>query len=569
MALEVFVQLSLVLVVAVAISSIMRLLKQPLIIGYIFTGLLVSPAMLNIIPEENALQAFIHIGISLLLFMVGLNLNPRIIKDVGKISLITGLGQVIFTSGIGFLIGRALGFTNLQAVYVAVALTFSSTIIIMKLLSDKGDLETLYGRISIGFLIVQDLIVVIALLVISSISTAVNPLQFLTRTVLVGVAVLVILFAFSYHLLPKLLKKIAKSQELLLLFSIAWCFALAALFSGLNFSLEIGALLAGITLAMSPYRYEIAAKMKPLRDFFIILFFISLGSQMVFNDITTYILPIILFSFFILFGNPIIVMVLMGFLGYTKRNGFLTGLTVAQISEFSLILISLGVTVGHLDKGILSMVTLVGLITISGSSYMIIYGNKIYEFLSPYLKIFERKGQKVDQHKYHHDKAYEVILFGYNRIGYTLLQSLKKINNKLLVVDYNPDTVTMLAQKKFHVRYGDASDSELLNELQLDKVKMIVSTIDEVDVNLLLLNKALGLNKKLIFIATSAQIDDAMQLYEQGASYVIIPHFLGAHHASNLIEDYAFDVLKFRKERSTHVRYLKKRKKHHHDHLNH
>jgi len=527
MAIGIFVELSIVIIIAVVVSGIMRLLKQPLIIGYILTGIIVSPYFLNIVASTDAIATFAQIGIVLLLFMVGLNLNPRIIKDVGKVSLVTGVGQVIFTSLIGFFIGQLLGFSTIVSIYIAIALTFSSTIIIMKLLSDKGDLETLYGRIAIGFLIVQDLIVIVVLMFISSIPAGINFATLALETVFKGGGLLVLLFLISVYIFPRLTKAIAKSQEFLLLFSIGWCFAIASLFYYLNFSIEAGALLAGITLSLSPYHYEISSKMKPLRDFFIILFFILLGSQMVFTNISQYVIPIIIFSAFILIGNPLIVMVLMGLLGYTKRNSFLAGLTVAQISEFSLILIALGVKVGHLTNDILSLVTMIGLITIAGSTYMILYANKIYPYLSKYLGIFERKGKKVDEHRYHKDGIYDIMLFGYDRVGYDILESFKKIKKKFLVIDYNPEIITKLAKEGFDCKYGDADDSELLNELNFSKTKMVVSTIHNLDTNLLLINKIRESNKRTIITVVSHQIDEAMKLYDAGATYVLMPHFLG------------------------------------------
>jgi Kef-type K+ transport system membrane component KefB/Trk K+ transport system NAD-binding subunit len=569
MTIGVFVELSIIIIIAVVIAGIMRLLKQPLVIAYILTGIVVSPYFLNIVKSTDAIATFAQIGVALLLFMVGLNLNPKIIKDVGKVSLITGVGQVIFTSVIGFFIGKLFGFSTIVSIYIATALTFSSTIIIMKLLSDKGDLETLYGRIAIGFLIVQDLIVIAILMVISSIPSGMNYTTLALETVLKGTGVLLLLFLISVYILPRVTKAIAKSQEFLLLFSIGWCFAIATLFYYLNFSIEAGALLAGITLSLTPFRYEISSRMKPLRDFFIILFFILLGSQMVFTNISQYIIPIIIFSVFILIGNPLIVMVLMGFLGYTKRNSFLAGLTVAQISEFSLIFIALGVSVGHLTTEILSFVTIIGLITITGSSYMIIYANKIYPYLSKYLGIFEIKGEKVDEHKYHKDGIYDIILFGYNRIGYDLLKSFKKIRKKFLVVDYNPETIINLAKEDIDCRYGDASDSVLLNELNLAKAKMIFSTMPDFDTNLLLVTKIRESNKKAIIIVISHQIDGAIELYDKGASYVILPHFLGGHHASTLIEKHGLNINKFMKEKTAHIEHLKKRKGRGHEHPQH
>ena len=569
MAISIFIELSIVIIIAVVIAGIMRLLKQPLIIGYILTGIIVSPYFLNIVKSTDAIATFAQIGVALLLFMVGLNLNPRIIKDVGKVSLVTGVGQVIFTSVSGFFIGRLLGFSTIVSIYVAIALTFSSTIIIMKLLSDKGDLETLYGRIAIGFLIVQDLIVIVILMVISSIPAGLNFTTLALETVLKGGGILLSLFLITVYVFPRITNAIAKSQEFLLLFSIGWCFAIATLFYYLNFSMEAGALLAGITLSLSPYHYEISSRMKPLRDFFIVLFFILLGSQMVFTNISQYIIPIIIFSVFILIGNPLIVMVLMGLLGYTKRNSFLAGLTVAQISEFSLILIALGVSVGHLTNEILSFVTIIGLITIAGSSYMIIYANKIYSHLSRYLGIFERKGKKVDEHIYHKDGIYSIILFGYNRIGYDILESFKKIKKKFLVIDFDPETVTKLAKEGIDCKYGDANDSELLNELNFSKTKMVVSTMHDLDTNLLLINKIRESNKKTIITVVSHQIDEAMKLYDAGATYVLMPHFLGGHHLSTMIEEHGLNLNKFLKEKIAHIDHLIKRKEIGHEHPRH
>jgi len=565
-----FIEIGIIIVITTLLAGIMRLLKQPLIIAYIFAGIILGPYFLNIVRSIETITILSHIGVALLLFIVGLGLTPKVIKEVGKISLITGIGQIIFTSLVGFFISKVLGFSTIASLYIAIALTFSSTIIIMKLLSDKGDTGTLYGKIAIGFLIVQDLAAVLILMIVSSIPA--GEFNFTTlafETIFKGVGLLMLLFLGGIYMLPTITKFIAKSQEFLLLFSISWCLALASLFHYLNFSMEIGALLAGVTLSLTPYRYEIGSKMKPLRDFFIVLFFILLGTQMVFADISQYITHIIIFSAFILIGNPLIVIILMGLLGYTRRNGFLAGLTVAQISEFSLILITLGVKIGHLTNEILSFVTAVGLITIAGSTYMILYANRIYPHLSKYLRVFERKGKKVDEHKYHKDGIYDIILFGCDRIGYDLLKSFKKTKKGVLVVDYNPEIVIDLVKEEVHCRYGDASDVELLNELNLAKVKMMTSTIPDFDTNLFLINKIRNSNKEAVIIVVSHQIDEAIRLYDAGATYVIMPHFLGGHHSSMLIEKYELNLDEFLKERATHIRYLHNRKKMGHEHPQH
>jgi len=566
---DIFVEISIIIVITAIIAGVLRWFKQPLIIGYIIAGIIVGPALFNLIRSGETIEIFSHIGIALLLFTVGLNINPKILKKLGKVSLITGVGQVIFTSVVGFFIGNLLGFSTTVSIYIAVALTFSSTIIIMKLLSDKNETDTLYGRIAIGFLLVQDLIVILVLIVVASMAVEWNITSLAFGVIAKGIGLIGITLLVGFFILPRITKSIAKSQEFLLLFSIGWCLALASLSYYLNLSIEIGALLAGVTLAMSPYRLEISSKMKPLRDFFIILFFILLGSQMIFTDITQYIIPILIFSVFILIGNPLIVMVLMGLLGYTKRNSFLAGLTVAQISEFSLILVALGVKVGHLTNEILSFVTVVGLITITGSTYLIIYANKIYPYLSKYLSIFERRGRKVDEHKYRKDEEYNTILFGYNRIGFDILKAFKELKSKYLVVDYNPEFITQLANQKINCRYGDIGDSEFLNKLNLEKIKMAVSTVPNVETNLLLINKIRESNKTAVVIVVSHQIDESTKLYKAGATYVLMPHFLGGHHVSEMIKKNKLNYDKFFKERVVHLEHLRMRRELGHEHPKH
>jgi Kef-type K+ transport system membrane component KefB/Trk K+ transport system NAD-binding subunit len=556
---EVFVELSIIIGITVLIAGIMRLLRQPLIIGYILAGIIVSPYFLNIIRSTETIIIFSQIGVTLLLFIVGLSLSPRVIKEVGKVSLVTGIGQIIFTSLIGFFISRLLGFSVIVSLYIAVALTFSSTIIIMKLLSDKRDLEKLYGKISIGFLLVQDIFVIIILIIISSFSSKLNMPNLSIGAIFSGILLIGGFILITIYILPGLSKFFAKSQEFLFLFSIGWGLCLAALFHHIGFSMEIGALIAGVTLSISPYHYEISSKMRPLRDFFIILFFILLGSQMVFGNISQFIIPAIIFSLFILIGNPLIVMILMGLLGYKKKTSFQAGLTVAQISEFSLILIILGVKVGHLTNEILSLVTIIGLITIAGSTYLILYSDKIYPYLSRYLSIFERK--KVREREQDKFRDYDIILFGCNRVGYDFLKTFKKMRKKFLVVDYNPELIPELTKKKINCRYGDIDDSEFLDELNLSKVKMAISTIPDFETNLLLINKIRQTNKKAIIMVVSHNIEEANILYDKGATYVIMPHFLGADYTSMMINKHGMNINKFLKEKKKHIKQLKTKKR--------
>lgn len=550
-----FFEVGLVIGIATLISIIIRYLRQPLIIGYILAGIIVGPSLLNLISSPDTIILFSHMGVALLLFVVGLGLDPKVIKEVGLVSIMTGVGQAIFTTVVGFFLSLALGFSTLTSLYIGLALAFSSTILILKLLSDKNETDSLYGKIAVGFLLVQDLLAVFTLIIISSLNGGVTAQNLVLSVALKGVLLLIGLFLVGIYLLPRVTKIVAKSQEMLLLFSISWAFALSLLFYKAGFSLEIGALIAGVTLSLSPYRYEISSKMKPLRDFFLVLFFIMLGYQLGFTDLQQNVLPIILFSLLVLVGNPLSILILMGLMGHTKRNGFLAGWTVAQIGEFSHILIALGISIGHLGKDILSIITAVTLITIAISSYLFLYAGRIYPYVSKYLSIFEKKKVKAVSHL--GSQKYDVILFGCDRVGHDLIVLFKKMKQKFLIVDHNPEIVSSLSRKGFKCIYGDASDMELLDELHLLKVKMVVSTIPDFEINANIIHKVRDANSSAVIVVVSHHPEEAIELYEKGASYVILPHLLGGYHASMMIEKHGLDFDKFLKEKIKHLDHLK------------
>ena len=545
--------------VGLAVAGIASLLKQPLIIGYIVAGIILGPNLLNAVSNKDVIEVFGQLGVVILLFTVGLNLSPKVFREVGKVSLITGLGQIVFTSIIGYFISYFLGYSVIVSLYIAIALTFSSTIIIMKILSDKEDIDSLYGKISIGFLLVQDVVAMIILAIISSFSSTAIGDSFSAVNIVLIFGILALLIPISMYFLPFITKKIAKSQEYLLLFSLGWCFLLATLFHLIKFSMEIGALLAGVTLSISTYSHEIISKIKPIRDFFIFIFFIYLGSQMNITNLENSILPIIIFSLFILIGNPLIVLIIMGRLGYTKKSSFLAGLTVAQISEFSLILIALGVKSNHLSPEILSMVTVVGLITITGSTYAMLYADKIFPYISKILTIFEKKGINKKGEKSNHNE-HEITIFGYDKIGFSLLKTFKKLKNKFLVVDYNPEVIKYLKHKKINCLYGDAEDIDLLDDLKLHKNRMVISTIPNYSINLLILKEIREHSDSTIVLLVCNSIEDSLKLYENGANYVIIPRFLGGEYASALIEGCGFNINKFIEAKINHIEQLGSRK---------
>ena len=559
---ELFLEISILLAIATCMAMVMRFLHQPLIIGHILTGLIVGPLVFDFVRSTETIALLGEIGVAILLFTVGLHLSPDIIRKFGKVSFITGIVQVLFTSLAGYFVCIALGFTPLQSVYIAVALAFSSTIIIMKLISDKRELDVLYAKIAIGFLLVQDLIAVLLLIGIPLFSKEVLVATDVVRFFISGAFLIGFVVIISRFFISKASQYIARSQEFLFLFAISWGIGVAALFKNFGFSLESGALIAGVTLAALPVKHEISARLIPLRDFFIVMFFIFLGSQIQFADPETLPLALVL-SLVILIGNPLILMVVLGMLGYRKRTSFQTGVTVAQISEFSFILIALGVSLQHLEPAILSLVTLVGLITIFGCTYLVMYSEQLYRLLAPLLSMFERRDAFEPRAR---RAGYKVILFGCNRIGQDFLNSLKQMEKRFLVVDHDPDTVRMLTEEGIDAEYGDASDVDLLSSIDVSKTELVISTIPDTETNLLINRSVKARNSDVVIIVIAHRVGDALSHYEDGVDYVVLPHFLGGKYASDIMVKFGTDRSRYATLKSEHIKHLKVRLAAGHEH---
>ena len=481
-----------ILAVAAVVGFIANRARQPLIVAFIAVGIIVGPSVLDWVSDTEPIELFAEIGIAVLLFLVGLKLDLHLVRTTGKVALITGLGQVAFTSIIGFGLALLLGLSTTHAMYVAVALTFSSTIIIVKLLSDKRELDELHGRIALGFLIVQDIVVVLVMIVLSTVGgdrEGSVPVQ-IALVVAQGAGLVAAMAVIMRWVLPRVLHLVASSQELLIVSAVAWAVSVAAFSDWLGFSVEVGAFLAGFAIASTPYRESIAASLTGLRDFLLLFFFIELGAQLDFSAIGSQVPAALVLSIFVLIGNPLIVLVIMGLMRYPKRVSFLSGLAVAQISEFSLILIILGRDLGHVDNDIVGLVTLVGMITIAMSTYMILYSHQIFERLSPLLTIFERH-DVLEAPAGEHART-DVIVYGYGRFGRRLVEQLASNGHHVLVVDWDPhtqiETDDPTLADLITKRYGDADDPEFPASLPIDSARWIVSTIPRVDTNKVLAN---------------------------------------------------------------------------------
>jgi len=542
-----FYQIASLLVLAASVGLVGLGLRQPLIVSYIVVGLIAGPSALGIAEAGEHIELLAELGVAVLLFLVGLKLDVSLIRSVGPVAAATGIGQVLFTALAGFFICLGLGFDWLTSLYVSVALTFSSTIIIIKLLSDKGEIGSLHGRIALGFLIVQDIVVVLAMVVLSALGIGAegqaSPFT-LVATVISAVSLLIGIALFIRYIANPLVERLARSPELLVSFAIGWAAFLAALGDYLGFGKELGGLLAGVSLASTPFREAMSTRLTSLRDFLLLFFFIALGARLDLNVLGGDVVPALVLSLFVLIGNPLIVLIIMGGLGYRKRTGFLAGLTVAQISEFSLIFIAMGLTLGHVEERAVGLVTLVGLVTIAASVYMIMYSHQLYNWLSPALTPFEcgNPARETAEEGTPSQRKHDVIIFGMGRYGSAILQLLRDRGFRILGVDFSPVAVRRWRAEGVDSLYGDIGDPEFISSLPVRDVRWAVCTIPEHDLGLAQTDSRVSLIQALRSsgyrgrIAVSATGEASVErLREAGADLIMIPFRDAAGQAVDLL----------------------------------
>ena len=548
----IFYQLSIVMGIAAGLSLMAKLFRQPLIIAYIISGILVGPTLLNVIHDQSAFQSFSQIGIALLLFIIGLGLNVSTIRSTGKPVIATFGAITLGLGSISYVVSQLFGFSRNESVVMAIAMLFSSTIIIVKSLSDKKEQSRLYGQIAIGILLAEDVVATLALLYVSA--SAGNGSNGAVLTLLVkGIFLGSALTFVGGVLMPKLSKLFASSQELLYIFALAWVFGVASLFAKAGFSIEIGALFAGVALAHLPYAPAISARLKLLRDFFIVLFFIRLGEQLGINDLNLALIPALVFSVIAIISKPLLTMISLGLLGYTKQTSFKTAVHLSQISEFSIILVVLAQTTGMITRDLTTIIALTAIFTIAISTYLMKYDDELYRMFEKPLAFFERSKTKQEMRALSH---YPLVMLGYHEGGYTFVRTFRRIKKRYIVIDYNPDVIDTLEHQHVNHLYGDATDLELLEEIGVRKSELIVSNISDSGTNRMLAKHITSANDKAIFICRAARLNDAEALYEAGAAYVMMPHFIGDEHINSFIQRNGSNKNAFSKYRQQHLMQL-------------
>ena len=543
--------IGLILIVAAIIGYVLRVFRQPLIPAYIIAGVVLGPLALGIIKDVELIRTISEIGILFLLFIVGMEMDLRKLKSVGLASLVTGSFQVILTFFAGFFAAGLLGFDTLNSVYAGLMIAFSSTMIVIKLLQDKEEIHTLHGRIIIGILFLQDIFVILALTLligVDSFSVA-SVFPILLRFI----ALLVIAFLVQRFIALRLFRFAAKSSELMFLLAVAFCFAFAFLAELFGFSIAIGGFIGGLTLASLPYHLNIIARVSPLKDFFATIFFVSLGLQLAFANFALLFTPLLVFLALVLFFKPFIIMVCLSLFGYDKRNAFVSAVSLAQISEFSLILV---MSVSDISSTLFSVGILLGVLSIGLTAYIMKYEMFVYNKISPLLSVFEKLSKRHKQLGFEYSDKKKIILFGCHRIGSTFLKSFSQVKKHVLVIDFNPEVIEKLKEQKVSSLYGDMSNRDILKRIDFSSAKVIVSTVAREEDTLRLLKYLQDIKKRALVFVTAANLEEALNLYDAGADYVILPQIMSGEKIAEVLERCLKDKKRVRKLKREHLKHL-------------
>jgi len=557
-----FIDLGLMIIFSTLCAFVARSIKQPMIPAYIIGGVLLGPVF-HLVSDADVIFRLSEIGIAFLLFIVGLELDFKRLKDIGVVASLGGLIQVLLSFGAGFGLSTLFGYGTVPSIFVGLIVAFSSTLVVVKILQDTHDLDSLHGKIILGILIMQDILAIFAL---SAITTQANAsvsgsvLVLAEGALVVGIALLLSRFVF-----PRLFSKAAEHQELLLMMALTVLFVFALVFLQLGFSIVIGAFVAGVSLGNLEYRHEMVGRVKGLRDFFITLFFCSLGLQLYLAGISHLWTLFIILLIATLLIKPLIVTIICGLFGYTKKTSFKTAIALAQISEFSLVIVSVGLSKGQVSQELFSVTLLLAMITMTVTTYLMKYQEQFFSVASNYLPLDNLFHSQTMEYM-PKLQEYDIVVVGYDRIGYSILKGLQKQGKHLLLIDYNPEVIKQMAKRNISVLYGDISDTEILSRINFTQVKMVISTVNNLEDTLLLMRYARRSNRDIALFVTANNIDDAIELYNKGADYVILPYFLGGEHAAHILETYAHDKHTLHQTRNEHVAELYHRKKMGHQH---
>jgi Kef-type K+ transport system membrane component KefB len=536
------IDIALSIIAAWVVGVICQFGRQPLLLAYMAAGFIIGPHGFRWINNPDSTQAIAHLGLILLLFMIGLEIDLKKMLTAGKAILVTAAWQVAGCIALGWLFFRWTGLGGgLEALYLAVAFAMSSTVIIVKLLYDKRELETLAGRITLGILVVQDLVVILFLAVqpdLKSPDAAHLALAGGKVLLLVGVS-----YVVSRFLLPPIFHSVARQPEMVLVGALAWCFAMASLASVLGLSREMGALIAGVMVSTFPYTLDVVAKVTTLRDFFVTLFFVGLGMTIPVPTLNLLFLMLVV-SMFLVVSRLVTVFIPLHFMRLGHRVSLLPAINLCQISELSLVLLTLGAASGDVSPNSISIAAFAFAFLAVDSTYTILKNDEILRRTSPWLtkfgfRDFEAGTPVPDGHT-----APSIFLLGFSWVASSLLEEITRNRPTLLpqlrVVDYNPHVYERLRRRGVQVVYGDISQRETLLHAGLGLAKIIICSLPDTVLkgssNLLLLRHVRELNPDAQIIVHANRLADVPELYAANASYVATPRLLEATHLLEVLD---------------------------------
>jgi Kef-type K+ transport system membrane component KefB len=535
------------IVAAGAGAGVAYFARLPLLLGYLGAGIVLGKHMgLGIITSSETISTLSEIGLILLMYILGMEIDMKKLLKSGKAVFVNGITQFVGCLALALLFFNVLGFKggrDFTLFYLAVAASLSSTLIVVKILSERVELDTLTSRITLGILVIQDVWAIAFL--------AAQPnLNDFHATVLLfslGKAVILILVAaiLARFCLPWIFEKIGKQMELTLVVAMGWCFVIAGVAGALGLSLEMGALIAGVSIASFPYHVQIAIKVASLRDFFVTLFFVALGLQIPMpNAEILYLASLIVI--FTMFSRVLTIFPVLHFMKFGTRGSLVPGLNLSQVSEFSLVILALGVNFGHIQQYVLSSFIIALVCTALLSSFIIPNTHTIYRKLMPLFEKFGMQDQiHMEENETEGEKKPEIVFLGFFREASSLLKEIEDRHSQsalseIKVVDFNPETIKKLKKKNINVHYADIGHSDTLHHLDMHNAKIIISTIPDSilkgtnNLKLLKSMKEMCPNSKVI--VTAETIEMARELYRHGADYVYIPRIVSAHYMVDILE---------------------------------
>jgi Kef-type K+ transport system membrane component KefB len=523
-------------VAATVLAFVARALRQPLILAYIGAGLLIGPFGLKWVQDHASITQISELGLAFLLFIVGLEIDLRALARSGKVAAVSGTAQVLFCALAGWGAAWLLGWRGLPAAYLGVASAFSSTMIVVKLLSDRGQLDTVSGRITLGVLLMQDVLAIVVLAVQPNLS---NPaLGDLGLSLVSGVALVAGAMAATRWVLSPLFRLVATSPEIVLIASISWCFFVSWAAIQAKFSIAMGALIAGVSMSAFPYTLDVVAKIRSLRDFFVTLFFVTLGMQISLGS-PKVLLDALALSAVVLVNRFPPILASLKALRYGRRVALLSSISLSQVSEFSLVILSLGVTLKHVPQEAVTIVALSLVITSTVSTYLIQFDQAIVGRIVRPLARFGIVDAQERETKASGPRRHEVVLLGCHRAGSSLVPLLADENRDLLIVDFNPEVHKKLEARRIAVVYGDVSHADTLEHAGLDHAKVVISSVSDDFLqgtsNLKLLQQVRRIAPGAKVIVRAEKSADAQRMYDAGADYVLLPRHVIAEEIRRLL----------------------------------